>query len=181
MAVVNPDSPSASDAASFSTDGGSTWTHVDPTAVFPDDEVGFQGGGVVQYVSSIDRFVWLIQGSRALDPGPRGFRLAFASPADLIASGGTAWTYCTLPASAFGLQGLIWPDLSVGDHYLYLSGEGTGGAPSVDRTMVGRTSLAGIAGGVPGGSITIEYMLVKEPDGSWKIDDFKRTEYKPLP
>ena len=32
-----------------------------------------------------------------------------------------------------------------------------------------------------GSRVTIEYMLVKEPDGSWKIDDFKRTEYKPLP
>lgn len=35
--------------------------------------------------------------------------------------------------------------------------------------------------GENGDKVTIEYMLVKESDGSWKIDEFKRTEYRPLP
>jgi hypothetical protein len=149
--------------ASFSTDGGLTWTHQDPTTLFPDDATGYLAAGVVQYVPSIDRFIWLIQGYGLNDTGVAyggGFRLAFASPTELIASGGTAWTYCTLPPEDYGFPTLTFPDLAVGESYLYLGGHGGKNCDdlSCSRSLVARTSLAGIAAGVAGGSITIEYL-----------------------
>src|ERR671925_670214 len=66
---------------------------------------------------SVDRFIWLLQGNN-------GFRLASASPATLLSSGATAWTYWNLPSSLFGQPtgtGVDYPDLSVGDNSLYLS------------------------------------------------------------
>jgi hypothetical protein len=106
--------------AAFSTDGGSTFTHLDPTTIFPNDVVGYCCDQIVQYVPSINRFIWLLQGN--------GYRLASASPADIISSGGTAWTYWNLPPSLFsGFTNesldlnLDYPDLAVGDNFLYIS------------------------------------------------------------
>jgi hypothetical protein len=69
-------------AAAFSIDGGNTFTQLDPTKIFPNDAVSFCCDQIVQYIPSIDRFIWLLQGN--------GNRLASASPADIIASNGTA-------------------------------------------------------------------------------------------
>ena len=129
--------------AAYSTDGGTTFTQVDPTRVFPADAVGFCCDQIVQYVPSIDRFIWLLQGN--------GYRLAMASPADIINSGGTAWTYWNLTPQLFGEPagtGFDYPDLAVGGNALYISWNGNGGF------QVARVPLAGIQGG---GTITIDY------------------------
>jgi hypothetical protein len=104
----------------YSTDGGSTFTHKDPTTIFPNDVVGFCCDQIVQYVPQINRFIWLLQGN--------GYRLASASPADIISSGATAWTYWNLPPSLFNGftnesldTSLDYPDLAVGNNYLYIS------------------------------------------------------------
>jgi hypothetical protein len=128
----------------YSTDGGSTFTQLDPTTIFPNDAVGFCCDQIVQYAPSIDRFIWLLQGSG-------GYHLAMASPADIIQSGGTAWTYWNLTPELFGEPTSVsfdYPDLSVGDNDLYISWDGNGGF------QVARISLAGIQGG---STITIDY------------------------
>lgn len=132
--------------AAYSTDGGSTFTQLDPTTVFPADAVGFCCDQIVQYVPSIDRFIWLLQGN--------GYRLASASPADIISSYGTAWTYWNLTPGVFGsCSGFDYPDLSVGNNYLYMSWDaGFGGCTS--GFQVARTSLTGIQAG---GTITIGF------------------------
>ena len=128
--------------ADYSTDGGSTFTQLDPTTVFPNDAVGYCCDQVVHYVPKIDRFIWLLQGN--------GYRIASASPASLKSSGATAWTYWNLTPGFFGLTGsLDYPDMSVGDNDLYLSFDevGTG-------LMVVRISLAQIQAG---GTIFVEW------------------------
>src|SRR5205814_5065609 len=119
---ANPNiSTGSSRSVAFSTDGGSTFTILDPTTIFPNDAVGFCCDQIVQYAPSIDRFIWVLQGT--------GYRLAMASPADIKNSSGTAWTYWNLVPSLFGkCNGPDYPDLSVGDNSLYISWDAGGGS-----------------------------------------------------
>lgn len=143
--------------AAVSTDGGNNFTQLDPTTIFPADAVGFCCDQIVQYVPSIDRFIWLLQGT--------GYRLAVASPAQVGSSGGTAWTYWNLTPEIFGQPtgtGLDYPDLSVGDDFLYMSWDAGFGCPTGCRQgfQVARTSLAGLQAE---GTITIGF--TDPPDG----------------
>ena len=149
---------SANWAAAYSTDGGATFTQIDPTTIFPADAVGFCCDQIVQYVPSIDRFIWMLQGN--------GQRIASASPADIIASHGTAWTYWNLTPSVFNHPGSFdYPDLAVGDNYLYMSWNAGGCATACDSGhQVARTSLAGL---LAGGSIEIDYTDPKNSGNAW--------------
>jgi hypothetical protein len=103
--------------AAYSTNGGSSFTSINPTTIFPNDAIGFCCDQVVQYVPSINRFIWLLQGSG-------GMRIAAASPTQIINSGGTSWTYWNLGVGLFGQPagtGFDYPDISVGTNNLYLS------------------------------------------------------------
>jgi hypothetical protein len=133
--------------ASYSTDGGRTFTQLNPTTIFPNDVVGFCCDQIVQYVPSIDRFVWLLQGN--------GYRLATASPTDIINSRGTAWTYWNLTPQVFReptSTSFDYPDLSVGNNALYISWDSQRSTAS--GFQVARTSLAGLQAG---GTITLDY------------------------
>lgn len=149
----------ANSLAAFSTNNGDSFTQLNPTNIFPADAIGFCCDQIVQYVPSINRFIWLLQGN--------GFRLASASPEQIISSGGTAWTYWNLPSNIFGQPagtGVDYPDLSVGNNSLYLSWDvGWPTCPSGCNSgvQVSRISLAGIQAG---GTITIEY--TNPPDSS---------------
>lgn len=148
--------------AAYSTDGGLTFNSLNPTTVFPADTVGFCCDQVVQYVPSIDRFIWFLQGN--------GYRLASASPRDIINSGGTAWTYWNLTPQVFGQPngtGLDYPDLSVGDNFLYMSWDvGFPSCPSGCRSgfQVARVSLAGIQAG---GTIGIDFTDPPDAPMAW--------------
>jgi hypothetical protein len=149
--------------AAYSSNGGTTFTQVDPTTIFPNDAIGFCCDQIVQYAPSINRFLWLLQGNN-------GFRLASASPASLISSGATAWTYWNLPSSVFGQPtgtGVDYPDLSVGNNSLYLSWDvGWPSCPMRCRSgfQVSRTSLAGLQAG---GTITIQYTNPPDSSMAW--------------
>ena len=131
----------------YSTDGGGTFKILDPTTIFPNDAVGFCCDQIIQYAPSIDRFLWLLQGT--------GYRLAMASPAAIKSSNGTAWTYWNLSPSLFGkCTGPDYPDLSVGDNSLYISWDAGGGSGCTAGFHVVRTSLAGLQAA---GTITLEF------------------------
>jgi hypothetical protein len=118
--------------ASYSTDGGATFTPINPTAIFPADTVGFCCDQIVQYVPSIDRFIWLLQGSTSATQAG-GYRLAAASPAAIVSSGATAWTYWNLTPAVFGQPagtGFDFPDMSVGTNFLYLGWDAGFGCPA---------------------------------------------------
>jgi hypothetical protein len=150
---------SANSRAAFSMDGGNTFTSLNPTTIFPADAIGFCCDQIVQYVPSIDRFVWLLQGG-----GLSGYRLAVASPAQIIASSGTAWTYWNLPANLFGTcTGFDYPDMSTGNSFVYFSWDaGFGGCSG--GLQVARTSFAGLQAG---GTITIEFTDPPDSSMAW--------------
>jgi hypothetical protein len=125
--------------AAFSTNNGASFTQLTPSTIFPNTaDGGFCCDQVVQYVPSIDRFVWLMQFSRATDA--RGnvrnrYRLAAASPATIISSSGTAWTYWDFTTGLIGITNgwIDYPDLSVGTRSLYLSYDRVGTGLAVIR------------------------------------------------
>ena len=122
--------------AAYSVNGGSSFTKVDPTTIFPGD-LGFCCDQVVIYAPTIDRFIWLMQGQdpavtpivvppSAINPlgktiNPFGYRLAVASPADIVNNVYTAWTYSIFKPSDYGCFTFDYPDLSVSKKYLYMS------------------------------------------------------------
>ena len=144
---------SANALAAFSTNGGAAFTKLNPTTIFPSDAVGFCCDQIVQYARSIDRFIWLLQGN--------GVRLAVASPADVKNTNGTAWTYWDLTPDLFGAKSFDYPDLAVGDKYLYMSWNANA-TPS--GHMVARTSLAGLQ---VGGTITIDFTHPGDSPMAW--------------
>ena len=138
---------SANWSVAYSTNGGSAFTVLDPTTIFPNDAVGFCCDQVIQYAPSIDRFFWLLQGT--------GYRLAMASPSGIKNSSGTGWVYWNLTPALFGkCTGPDYPDLSVGDSSLYISWDAGGGTGCTAGFQVVRTSLAGLKAA---GTITLEF------------------------
>jgi len=127
--------------ARFSTDGGNVWTNIDPTTIFPSNAQTDGSGNsisgafccdqVLQYVPSIDRFIWYMQfcgdGASCIS-GNNIIRVAAASTNDFINSGGTAWTYWDIRSSQVeATSGILdYPDLSVGDNSLYISTDAVG-------------------------------------------------------
>lgn len=120
----------------YSIDGGTTFLTIDPTTVFPQSLTGgFCCDQIIIYVPSIDRFIWLLQYSQVNKTGPNAYRLAAASPQDIINSKCTAWTYWDLTSAGLGI-GTNWmdyPNLSVGDNFLYMSADAVGTGLFVTR------------------------------------------------
>jgi hypothetical protein len=151
--------------ADYSTDGGQTFTTINPTAVFPNTLAGgFCCDQVVQYVPSIDRFVWLLQ-YQSTAAGNNAYRLAAASPQDIIDSNCTRWTYWDFTSATFGF-GTDWmdyPSLSVGDEHLYLSFDVLDTAPESvadNGLVVARLPLDAIQS-----SATINFWFTNPGDG----------------
>ena len=107
----------------FSTDSGATFTRLNPTSIFPNTlGGGFCCDQVLQYAPQIDRFLWLLQ-YQSDATGANAYRLAAASPQQVIDSNCTAWTYWDLSSASFGI-GTHWmdyPAMSLGDGELYFS------------------------------------------------------------
>ncbi len=141
----------------YSLDNGNTFTTLDPTTVFPNNLVGgFCCDQVIQYVPSIDRFIWLMQ-YRQDATGANAYRLASASPQDIINSRCTAWTYWDLSSATFGI-GTNWmdyPDLSVGNNSLYISCDVVGRGLFITRIPLGEI----------GSSSTINFRYTNSADG----------------
>jgi hypothetical protein len=149
----------------LSTDGAGTWTQLDPTTIFPSTASRDAAGNlldnglccdqVVQYVPQIDRFLWLMQfcgsGTTGCLSGINRVRIASASPEQVINSGGTSWTYWDLLSGTFnlGTTTMDYPDLAVGDNFLYFSADAVG-----TGLLVTRIPLAQIQNSQ---AITIDY------------------------
>jgi len=129
----------------YSTDAGTTFTSLDPTTVFDNTEDGgFCCDQIVQYCSSIDRFIWLMQFS----PGANGknrVRIASASPETVSSSKCTSWTYWDLTSDALGVTTTVadatngnhwldYPNMSIGNNSLYISVDNVGAGGSLPPT-----------------------------------------------
>ncbi|MBK6571627.1 MAG: hypothetical protein IPO72_18850 [Saprospiraceae bacterium] len=107
----------------YSTDGGLTFTTLNPTTIFPNTLAGgFCCDQIIQYVPNIDRFIWLLQYQQATG-GNNAYRLASASPQDIIRSNCSAWTYWDLTSASFniGTDWMDYPSVSYGNNSLYFS------------------------------------------------------------
>jgi hypothetical protein len=149
--------------AAYSTDGGATFTSVDPTTIFDNTaDGGFCCDQIVQYVPSIDRFIWLMQFNTGGN-GKNRLRIAAASPETVSTSKCTSWTYWDLTSDALGIvttaadaalsppiHWLDYPNMSVGSNSLYISVDnvGNGGAsPPAGGRIIVRVPLSEIAAG----------------------------------
>ena len=104
----------------LSTDGGANFTNINPTTIFPQSDGGFCCDQVVEYVPTIDMFVWLLQYRKK--GGANRLRLAAQTTEDVRRSGGTAWTYWDFLSSVFETSGILdYNDMSWGDNNLYIS------------------------------------------------------------
>jgi hypothetical protein len=142
-------------AADVSIDGGKKWQALSPLTMFPPTQGGFCCDQIVEYVPSIDLFVWLMQYWATGGPPPAGQalkgpnleRIAVASPTAIIANLKTpakAWQYFDLTPGGLGLgtDFFDYPDLSVGDNSLYASFDDVG-----NGLVVVRVSLKDVGNG----------------------------------
>src|SRR5882672_633578 len=108
--------------AARSIDGGQTFQYIDPFTAFPDPpNLGMCCDQVVNYIASIDTFVWLLQYGPKSGPDIDNIqRLAFAKTADVAAG---RWRLFDITTQSLGLGGLFldFPDLAVGANFLYVT------------------------------------------------------------
>ncbi|NOT87327.1 MAG: hypothetical protein HOP03_04005 [Lysobacter sp.] len=102
----------------LSTDGGANFNVINPTTIFPQDDGGLCCDQVVQYVPRYDMFVWLMQYWQSGDDNR--IRIAVQTTANVVASGGTAWTYWDFVSDVFHPTGTLdYNDMSFGNNNLY--------------------------------------------------------------
>jgi hypothetical protein len=149
--------------AAYTTNGAPPFTQLNPTTIFPSDAIGYCCDQIVQYVPSINTFVWLLQGNN-------GYRLAAATPAQIISGNGTAWTYWDLPSTLFGEPsgtGFDYPDLAVGNNYVYMSWDTCWpGSPAGCNSghMIVRAPLSEIQSG---GTLNMNYTTPSDSTMVW--------------
>ena len=143
--------------AAFSTDGGATFSALDPTTIFPSGPAVDAAGNpldnglccdqVIQYDREFDRFIWLQQfcgtGANCLQ-GINKLRIAAASPKDIRDSAGTQWTYWDFRSADFGLVGAMdYPDMSIGNSRLNVSVDAVGVGLLIFRVPLSELAAAG--------------------------------------
>lgn len=102
----------------LSEDGGASFTSINPTTLFPQDDGGLCCDQVVQYVPQIDMFVWLLQYWQ--QGGDNRIRIAAQTTALVRSSNGTAWTYWDFPSDVFSETGTLdYNDMSFSRANLY--------------------------------------------------------------
>ena len=106
--------------AALSQDGGRNFTFVDPRSTQqPGDPPGSQFccDQVVNYISEIDTFVWLLQYMPETDNFQR---VGFASPAEVVEG---RWRFFDITTQMLDTPGafLDFPDLAVGANFLYVT------------------------------------------------------------
>ena len=129
---------------SLSVDGGLTFHSFYPGSMYAD----FPDGGVccdqvIRYAPTINKFIWIDQYWTAMGSPNNRDRLAVFSPSAVTAGGITSWTYWDITAAM--LPGthpfLDYPDLAVGDNYVYWSSDAGAGCCSVNQSVIARIGL----------------------------------------
>jgi hypothetical protein len=135
--------------SAVSTDGGKTFQFVDPNSMAqPNDppNVTFCCDQVVNYMPSIDTFVWLLQYGPST--GDNIQRLAFATT-DQVKNG--SWHTFDITTQFLGLPGFFmdFPDLAVGSKFLYMTTNAFDPSGQTVKSAVVRMSFDSIANGNP--------------------------------
>lgn len=135
--------------AALSVDGGRTFSFIDPNSFAqPTDPAGvtFCCDQVVNYMPSIDTFVWLMQYGPST--GDNIQRLAFATT-DNVKAG--KWTIFDITTQVMGIPGFFmdFPDLAVGTNFLYMTTNCFGPDGRTAGSAVVRIPIAKIGNGNP--------------------------------
>lgn len=100
----------------FSEDTGATFTYINPTTIFPQDDGGLCCDQVVLHLPRRDLFVWLLQyrSTEARDgTNDNRLRLAVATSQEIRDSDAKAWTYWDFSSNQFSAAGgLDYNDLT---------------------------------------------------------------------
>jgi len=167
-------------SAVYSIEASGTFNTVDPHVIFPHSPQILYSvccDQVVEYVPPpIDRFVWVQQLTQSVsgpdaNMPPGAYRLAAASPADIIKFNGqkdawTSWLFVPEEMNFNHVTEFDRPAMSVGDNYLYIAWDQrcpmTGPALSgcVAGRQIIRTRLTNIKAG---GTLHYDYL----PDPAW--------------
>lgn len=108
--------------AAVSSDGGKTFQYIDPATEFQRFDppgASFCCDQIVQYISKLDTFIWLLQYDTPHDLD-NFQRLAVATSADVAAN---RWRLFDITTKTLGVPGtfLDFPDLAVGSGALYMT------------------------------------------------------------
>jgi hypothetical protein len=107
--------------ASFSTDGGASFTFVNPYTTFDPLDGGFCCDQTVIYEPTRDLFIWQLQYARSPSTQKGSWRTAFASPAS-VPSGG--WCVYEWNPGSFGLGSQLWldfPQVALSSNFVWYS------------------------------------------------------------
>jgi len=129
--------------AAISNNGGSTFSYINPYTLFPASDGGFCCDQVLQYIPSIDRFVWLLQYVKNGSSENRQ-RIATASTAQALAG---TWNYVDITSQSLSLpnQWLDYPAMGVSAGNLYLTTNVFNSADSFTRSVCIRFTLPDVA------------------------------------
>lgn len=135
--------------AAMSQDGGQSFQFIDPNSMAQANDgpnVTFCCDQVVNYLPSIDTFVWLLQYGPST--GNNLQRLAFAKTEDVKAG---KWRTFDITTDALGVPGffLDFPDLAVGSNFLYMTTNCFGPDPNTVGSAVVRIPISSIDSGNP--------------------------------
>jgi len=135
--------------AALSTDGGNTFQFIDPNSMaHPDDPPGvtFCCDQVVNYMPTIDMFMWLMQYGPST--GDNIQRLAFAKTDDVKAG---RWQTFDITTKMLNVPGFFmdFPDLAVGANYIYMTTNCFGPDSQTVGSAVVRIPLDSLKNGAP--------------------------------
>jgi hypothetical protein len=135
--------------ASLSVDGGKTFSFVDPNSLAQQTDppgVTFCCDQVVNYIPSIDTFVWLMQYGPTT--GDNIQRLAFAKTADVKTG---RWQIFDITTQMLGVPQFFmdFPDLALGSNFLYVTTNCFGPDNQTVGSAVARIPIKSIAAGTP--------------------------------
>lgn len=130
--------------AALSRDSGMSWTDLDPATFFAPVDGGFCCNQRVEYVSSHDLAVWLLQYSYSPINQRGSFQIAVANGRDELRSGRASdWTLYRFDPTDFGFglgHWLDFADLGFNDDWLYVSANVYSGS-TLAGAVVWRISL----------------------------------------
>ncbi|MBV8858798.1 MAG: pre-peptidase C-terminal domain-containing protein [Acidobacteria bacterium] len=131
--------------AARSSDGGATFTYVDPYTTFPGVNRGFCCDQVANYAPAQDMMLWALQ--YVSDGTSNTLRLARAVGATSVLN--NQWSYYNFTAQNFGFPAGAWldfPDMTVATNFVYLTSNVFNGSRFLG-SVVWRVRLSELAAG----------------------------------
>jgi hypothetical protein len=128
--------------ASFSTDGGNTFSFVNPYTLFPSVDGGFCCDQSVLYHPGTDTMIWQIQYIYSATTQKNTYRVAFARASSVATSG---WCYYDFTPQNFGQPAganFDYPDMAVTNNFVYLQSRVFPASGNALGTAIWRIPLA---------------------------------------